>query len=168
VIKGIETSSVKETLTRATAEAMELGLEGIPAVAVGDQLCWGDDGLGAGCTRPQAEAAGRQAGREAMGLARPAQPGYLRPQLAAVRVPEGIADARVRADLLRIFNLEIGAGLGVFRGKVWRIGLMGESSRRENVMLVLNALETVLAAQGTEIARGAALAAADNSYNGAP
>jgi len=45
---------------------------------------------------------------------------------------------------------------------------MGESSRRENVLLVLNALETALAAKGMEIARGAALVAADNSYNGAP
>jgi alanine-glyoxylate transaminase / serine-glyoxylate transaminase / serine-pyruvate transaminase len=82
-------------------------------------------------------------------------------------VPEGVDDARVREDLLRLFNLEIGAGLGVFKGKIWRIGLMGESSRRENVMLLLNALETVLAAQGMEVARGAALVAADNSYNGA-
>jgi len=127
-----------------------------------------EEGLEARFKRHAANAAALQAGLEAMGLELAAQPGYRLPQLTAVRVPEGIDDARVRADLLRIFNLEIGAGLGVFRGKVWRIGLMGESSRRENVMLVLNALETVLAAQGTEIARGAALAAADNSYNGAP
>ena len=127
-----------------------------------------EEGLEARFKRHAANAAALQAGLEAMGLELAAQPGYRLPQLTAVRVPEGIDDARVRADLLRIFNLEIGAGLGVFRGKVWRIGLMGESSRRENVMLVLNALETVLAAQGTEIARGAGLAAADNSYNGAP
>ena len=127
-----------------------------------------EEGLETRFKRHAANAAALQAGLEAMGLELAAQPGYRLPQLTAVRVPEGIDDARVRADLLRIFNLEIGAGLGVFRGKVWRIGLMGESSRRENVMLVLNALETVLAAQGTEIARGAALAAADNSYNGAP
>ena len=61
---------------------------------------------------------------------------------------------------------DVGAGLGVFKGKVWRIGLMGESSRRQNVILVLNALEIALAAQGMEVARGAALVAADNSYNG--
>lgn len=127
-----------------------------------------EEGLETRFKRHAANAAALQAGLQAMGLELAAQPGYRLPQLTAVRVPEGIDDARVRADLLRIFNLEIGAGLGVFRGKVWRIGLMGESSRRENVMLVLNALETVLAAQGTEIARGAALAAADNSYNGAP
>jgi len=126
-----------------------------------------EEGLEARFKRHTANAAALQAGVQAMGLELTAQPGYRLPQLTAVRVPSGIDDARVRADLLRIFNLEIGAGLGVFKGNVWRIGLMGESSRRENVMLLLNALETVLAAQGMEVARGASLVAADNSYSGA-
>jgi alanine-glyoxylate transaminase / serine-glyoxylate transaminase / serine-pyruvate transaminase len=125
-----------------------------------------EEGLEARFKRHFANAAALQAGIQAMGLELAAQAGYRLPQVTAVRVPDGIEDAKVRTDLLRTFNLEIGAGLGAFRGKVWRIGLMGESSRRENVMLVLNALETVLAAQGMEIARGAALVAADNSYNG--
>jgi alanine-glyoxylate transaminase/serine-glyoxylate transaminase/serine-pyruvate transaminase len=102
-----------------------------------------------------------------MGLELAAQEGHRLPQLTAVKVPDGIDDAKVRAELLRTFNLEIGAGLGVFKGKVWRIGLMGESSRRENVMLILNALETVLGSLGMELARGAALAAADRAYDGA-
>ena len=127
-----------------------------------------EEGLEARFKRHLANSTALQAGLQAMGLELAAQPGYRLPQLTAVRVPGGIDDAKVRAELLRIFNLEIGAGLGVFKGKVWRIGLMGESSRRENVMLVLNALETVVAAQGMEIARGIALAAADKSYNGAP
>jgi alanine-glyoxylate transaminase / serine-glyoxylate transaminase / serine-pyruvate transaminase len=126
-----------------------------------------EEGLEARFKRHLANSAALQAGLQAMGLELAAQPGYRLPQLTAVRVPDGIDDTKVRAELLRIFNLEIGAGLGVFKGKIWRIGLMGESSRRENVMLVLNALETVLAAQGIEIVRGAALVAADNSYNGA-
>jgi len=126
-----------------------------------------EEGLEARFKRHLANSAALRAGIEAMGLELAAQEGYRLPQVTAVRVPNGIEDAKVRAELLRIFNLEIGAGLGVFRGKVWRIGLMGESSRRENVMLVLNALETVLAAQGMEVARGAALVAADKSYNGA-
>jgi alanine-glyoxylate transaminase / serine-glyoxylate transaminase / serine-pyruvate transaminase len=127
-----------------------------------------EEGLKTRFKRHALNAAALQAGIQAMGLELAAQQGHRLPQLTAVRVPEGIDDAKVRADLLRIFNLEIGAGLGVFKGKVWRIGLMGESSRRENVMLVLNALETVLAAQGMEIARGTALVAADTSYNVAP
>jgi alanine-glyoxylate transaminase / serine-glyoxylate transaminase / serine-pyruvate transaminase len=126
-----------------------------------------EEGLETRFKRHLANSQALQAGLQAMGLELAAQPGYRLPQLTAVRVPAGIDEAKVRAELLRLFNLEIGAGLGVFKGKVWRIGLMGESSRRENVMLALNALETALAAQGMEVKRGAALAAADNSYNGA-
>jgi alanine-glyoxylate transaminase/serine-glyoxylate transaminase/serine-pyruvate transaminase len=126
-----------------------------------------EEGLQARFKRHRANSAALQAGLQAMGLELAAQPGYRLPQLTVVQVPAGIDEARVRADLLQLFNLEIGAGLGIFKGKVWRIGLMGESARRENVMLVLNALEIALAAQGAEVARGASLVAADNSYNGA-
>ncbi|NRD75769.1 alanine--glyoxylate aminotransferase family protein [Shewanella sp. VB17] len=66
------------------------------------------------------------------------------PQLNTVYIPEGVDDAAVRAQLLEIYNLEIGAGLGVLAGKAWRIGLMGFSARRENVALCLRALEDVL------------------------
>jgi alanine-glyoxylate transaminase/serine-glyoxylate transaminase/serine-pyruvate transaminase len=70
----------------------------------------------------------------------------------------------VRDRLLRIFNIEIGAGLGPFKGKLWRIGLMGEGSRRENVMMVLGALEEILGAMGVELSRGRSLAAAGQVY----
>lgn len=116
--------------------------------------------------RHRANAAALQAGLAAMGLKFAAQEGYRLPQLTAVCVPAGIDDAKVRAQLLELFNVEIGAGLGPFRGKVWRIGLMGESSRRENVMLILNALETILESMGYEIARGKSLEAADRAFNG--
>jgi alanine-glyoxylate transaminase/serine-glyoxylate transaminase/serine-pyruvate transaminase len=125
-----------------------------------------EEGLETRFKRHRANAAALQAGLSAMGLELAAQEGYRLPQLTAVRVPEGIDDAKVRGELLRIFNTEVGAGLGPFKGKVWRIGLMGESSKRENVMLVLNALETILASMGYEISRGAALMAADRAYNG--
>lgn len=124
-----------------------------------------EEGLEARFRRHRANAAALQAGLQAMGLGLAAQPNYRLPQLTVVQVPGGIDEANVRAELLRLFNLEIGAGLGVFKGKVWRIGLMGESSKRENVMLMLSALETVLAAQGIEIERGAALVSADHSYS---
>jgi 2-hydroxychromene-2-carboxylate isomerase len=45
VLKGIETRSVKESLKRATEEAIERGVVGIPTIAVGDELFWGDDRL---------------------------------------------------------------------------------------------------------------------------
>jgi alanine-glyoxylate transaminase / serine-glyoxylate transaminase / serine-pyruvate transaminase len=79
-------------------------------------------------------------------------------------VPEGIDEAQVRATLLKNYNIEIAAGLGPFRGKVWRVGLMGESCKRENVTLLLGALEQVLTAMGAEVARGRALEAADAAY----
>jgi 2-hydroxychromene-2-carboxylate isomerase len=50
VLKGLETKSVKDSLKRATGEALERGLVGIPTVAVGDQLFWGDDRLEAAAT----------------------------------------------------------------------------------------------------------------------
>jgi alanine-glyoxylate transaminase / serine-glyoxylate transaminase / serine-pyruvate transaminase len=66
------------------------------------------------------------------------------PQLNAVLVPEGIDDAAVRRRLLDEFGLEIGGGMGDLAGKIWRIGLMGSSARRENVTLVLRALGAAL------------------------
>lgn len=67
------------------------------------------------------------------------------PQLNHVYIPNGVDDAEIRAKLLAEFNLEIGAGLGQFAGKTWRIGLMGYAARSENVALCLAALQAVLA-----------------------
>ncbi len=66
------------------------------------------------------------------------------PQLNAVLIPPGINDVAVRSYLLEQYNLEIGAGLGEFAGKAWRIGLMGYAAKRENVALCLSALEDAL------------------------
>ncbi len=66
------------------------------------------------------------------------------PQLNSVLIPDGVDDAQVRSILLNDYNLEIGAGLGVYAGKVWRIGLMGYASRKENVTLCLSALKETL------------------------
>ena len=67
--------------------------------------------------------------------------------LNAVSVPEGVDDARVRTRLLDE-NIEIGGGLGPLKGRIWRIGLMGSGSTRENVLLVLDALRRALEAEG--------------------
>ena len=69
---------------------------------------------------------------------------YRLPQLNTVLIPEGVDDAAVRQALLNNYNLEIGAGLGSFAGKAWRIGLMGYAARTENVTLCLAALTDVL------------------------
>jgi alanine-glyoxylate transaminase/serine-glyoxylate transaminase/serine-pyruvate transaminase len=88
------------------------------------------------------------------------------PQLNAVLVPAGVDDAAVRAGLLNRFGIEIGAGLGAYKGKVWRIGLMGYGSRPANVLLFLAALESLLAEQGLKFEQGASIAAANASYAG--
>ncbi len=123
-----------------------------------------EEGLEARWQRHQQNAAALQAGLSALGLEFAAQEGHRLPQLNAVKVPAGVDEAKIRAALLKTYNMEIGAGLGPFKGKVWRIGLMGESSRRENVVLVLNALEQLLKSAGVEIVRGRALAASDAVY----
>lgn len=104
------------------------------------------------------------AGLAAIGISFTAAEGHRLPQLNAVRVPEGIDDPRLRGDLLSRFGIEIGGGLGEFKGKVWRIGLMGYGSRQNNVLLVLAALEQLLAEQGYSFDRGAAIAAATEHY----
>lgn len=66
------------------------------------------------------------------------------PSLTTVRVPDGVDAKAVTGHLLREFNIEIAGGLGELAGKVWRIGLMGFNSRKENVLLLLRALEDAL------------------------
>jgi alanine-glyoxylate transaminase / serine-glyoxylate transaminase / serine-pyruvate transaminase len=87
--------------------------------------------------------------------------------LNAIFVPPDMDDAQVRSRLLGEFGIEIGGGLGPFKGKAWRIGLMGASSTRRNVTLVLAALETCLADAGMALPRGAALEAAAKAWRGA-
>ncbi|MEJ2471786.1 MAG: alanine--glyoxylate aminotransferase family protein [Desulfuromonadales bacterium] len=100
-----------------------------------------------------------RAGLEAMGLQFIVKEAARLPQLNTVMIPNGVDDATVRSRLLNDYNLEIGAGLGALAGKVWRIGLMGHSSRLENILLCVGALESILGNLGAEINRGAALPA---------
>jgi len=104
------------------------------------------------------------AGLEAMGLHYSAAEGRRLPTLNAVRIPDGVDDAAVRKMLLVDFGIEIGGGLGAFRGKVWRIGLMGEGSNPNSVLLVLGALEQALAKQGVRTSPGAGIVAANAVY----
>ena len=78
-------------------------------------------------------------------------------------IPSGIDDDRVRQILLREYSIEIGKGLGEFAGKVWRIGLMGESSKAEYVLSLLSALEGILPRLGYEVPRGAGVGAASTA-----
>ena len=100
------------------------------------------------------------AGLEAMGLTMLVDPQCRLPQLNLVAIPEGVDDAAVRSVLLSQYDLEIGAGLGAYAGKAWRIGLMGQACYQNNVLLCLLALEQVLASSGVKLNAGAATDAA--------
>ncbi|TNE73277.1 alanine--glyoxylate aminotransferase family protein [bacterium] len=66
------------------------------------------------------------------------------PQLHPVLVPEGMDDLVIRKTLLNEFGIELGAGLGPFAGKIWRIGFMGENAHTSNVDFLVNALQQIL------------------------
>jgi alanine-glyoxylate transaminase/serine-glyoxylate transaminase/serine-pyruvate transaminase len=105
-----------------------------------------------------------KAGLAALGIRYVTSEGHQLPQLNAVQIPGGTDDLTTRKRLLSEFGIEIGGGLGDFKGKAWRIGLMGHASRPANVMLFLAALEQCLVAQGVKITPGAGVAAANQAY----
>jgi alanine-glyoxylate transaminase/serine-glyoxylate transaminase/serine-pyruvate transaminase len=105
-----------------------------------------------------------KAGLEAMGLRFLVEEAHRLPQMNAVFCPAGVDEELVRKTLLGEFSLEIGAGLGPLKGKIWRFGLMGYSCRPDNVMLCLSALGSVLMDLGLPIKVGEAEAAAHQAY----
>ncbi|MEY4546597.1 MAG: Purine catabolism protein PucG [Pseudomonadota bacterium] len=118
------------------------------------------EGLEARFERHRKHAAALAAGLSALGLELPVPVAERLPPLTLVSVPRGIDEARVRKYLLDEFSLEIGGGLGKFKGNAWRIGLMGATSTRRNIALCLTALGQALAAQGHRASLSEALAAA--------
>jgi alanine-glyoxylate transaminase/serine-glyoxylate transaminase/serine-pyruvate transaminase len=107
-----------------------------------------EEGLDARCTRHERNHRMLVDGLAPFGLTMLPPEGERLWTLNAVRVPDGVAEAKVRANLLEEFNIEIGAGLGPLAGKIWRVGLMGASSSPRLVVLLLGALERTLARQG--------------------
>jgi alanine-glyoxylate transaminase/serine-glyoxylate transaminase/serine-pyruvate transaminase len=86
-----------------------------------------------------------KSGLKELGIDYVSQEGHHLPMLNAVKIPQGVDDAKARRRLLDEYGIEIGGGLGDYKGNAWRIGLMGESSSRRNVELVLAALKKVVA-----------------------
>jgi alanine-glyoxylate transaminase/serine-glyoxylate transaminase/serine-pyruvate transaminase len=119
-----------------------------------------DEGLEARVKRHLRHGAALQAGLEAMGLALHAQKGYRLCSLTTVRVPDNVDELKIRQRLLNEYSIEIGAGMGPLKGKIWRIGLMGYSSTAENVLIVLSALERLLTDENYRLAAGDGVAAA--------
>lgn len=123
-----------------------------------------EEGLERSWARHQRNHKALKAGLETLGMKFVVDEKYRLPQLNAVYVPAGVDEKEVRRRLLADYNLEIGAGLGDLAGKIFRFGLMGYSSKMENVMLCIIALETVFADMGVKVDFGVAEAAAYHAY----
>jgi len=121
-----------------------------------------EEGLEARWQRHERNHRALVAGIEAMGLRMKVSEGKRLWSLNAVSVPAEVDDARIRRRLLDDFNIEIGGGLGPLKGQLWRIGLMGSGSSRENVILVLEALHRTLNADGFSCPSG--VEAAEQMY----
>ena len=105
------------------------------------------------------------AGLGELGLEPFAQEGHRLWQINAVKVPAGLDDQQMRTRLLREYNIEIGAGLGPIKGQVWRIGVMGYSANRSNILLLLQAMEDILDDMGHPVKSGATNDAAQAVYH---
>ncbi len=123
-----------------------------------------EEGLAARYERHERNARALLAGAEAIGLQPAAEEGYRAPMLTTLRIPDGIDDATIRGRLITDYGIEIGGGLGIFAGKAWRVGLMGDSSNERNVLLFLNALEKLLIEDGHGVKPGTAVQAASQAY----
>ena len=119
-----------------------------------------EEGLDSRIARHRRNSAALRAGVAALGLDFLVPESYRLDQITAVRIPEGVDDATVRQRLLREHMIEIGKGFGPFDGNVWRIGLMGESSKAEYLLALLSSLEGILPDEGYEVALGAGVSAA--------
>jgi alanine-glyoxylate transaminase/serine-glyoxylate transaminase/serine-pyruvate transaminase len=122
-----------------------------------------EEGLEARFDRHRRNADALKAGLAALGLPALAPQGVQAAPLTAAVIPQGIDEARVRRSLLVEYGIDIGGGFGPLAGKVWRIGLMGESSQSSHVLTLLHALEVLLSREGYEIASGSGVTAAHQS-----
>jgi len=124
-----------------------------------------ENGLEASWERHRQNQAALVAGLEAMGIRLFVEnPEDRLPTVTAVYIPSGVDGVKVRARLLNEFNIEISGGLGDIKATTWRIGLMGYSSQRANVLLFLDVLERILLDQGMKLPIGAGIAAAASSF----
>ncbi len=85
-----------------------------------------------------------KAGLEELGFEFIVDKAYRLPMLNAVKLPNGVEDGLVRKRLLDEYDIEVGGGLGKFAGKIWRVGLMGESATPNHVNMLLAALRQIL------------------------
>lgn len=125
-----------------------------------------EEGLDARVARTATTARALWAGLRALGIELLVAQEHRLPTLTAAKVPDGVDEARVRAHLMGEYGIEIAGGLGPLAGKIWRIGLMGASCSRRNLVLLLAALEEALRVQGHAVKAGAGTAAASEVLAG--
>lgn len=103
-----------------------------------------EEGIEQTCARYRANAELLWQGLDEIGISPFIPLEYRLPPLTTAVVPDGVDPHKVRAQLLSEYNIEIAGGFGALKDKVWRIGLMGYSSRRENIALLLAALTDLI------------------------
>ena len=123
-----------------------------------------EEGVSTRYQRHERNAKALIAGAEAIGLQPAATENYRAPMLTTLLIPEGIDDVAIRRRLIEDYSIEIGGGLGIFAGKAWRIGLMGDAANERNVLFVLNAIEKLLIESGYKVGTGTAVGAAAAVY----
>lgn len=126
------------------------------------------EGLQARFARHLLHARALLAGVQALELKLFADADYRLPTVLAIEVPGDVDDARVRAGLLNEYGIEIAGGLAQYAGKMWRVGVMGHSATQENILLLLEALDKLLAKERNGSPTGAAVATARAVYDAAP
>ncbi|MDL0437041.1 MULTISPECIES: alanine--glyoxylate aminotransferase family protein [Bacillaceae] len=104
------------------------------------------------------------AGIEGMGLELFGDAGSKLPTVTCIKIPEGIEAESVRSMMLNDFGVEIASSFGPLHGKIWRIGTMGYSCRKENVLFALASLEAALIRHGAKISAGEGIQASLNAY----
>ncbi|GHO43307.1 pyridoxal-phosphate-dependent aminotransferase family protein [Ktedonospora formicarum] len=124
------------------------------------------EGLEARFARHKLHGDAFQAGIRALGLKLLTRPGYELPVLTAVLIPDDVDEPALRKVLLDEYSIEVGGGLGTFKGRMFRVGLMGYNAQRQTVYTMLNTLEHVLPKCGYALPEpGAALKIAEDFYS---
>ena len=119
-----------------------------------------EEGLPNRVHRHKTNAEALKEGLRALGFDILAQEGYQAPPLTAPIIPDTVDEASIRKSLLSEYGIEIAGGFGPLAGKIWRIGLMGESSQETNVLTFLKALEELLAKTDNKFEPGSSLTSA--------
>ncbi|RGY96930.1 alanine--glyoxylate aminotransferase family protein [Clostridium sp. AM58-1XD] len=107
------------------------------------------------------------AGLNAMGLTIFGDVAHKMPVVTAIEIPQGVNGTKIRSELLEYFGIEIATSFGPLDGRIWRIGNMGYSSQKRNILFTLGALEAVLRQNGVKVPAGDGVAAALEVYKNA-